>query len=380
MSREVAAQVNKSRKRGAAWIFLCIFLCGFCGCSRKTEPVQIIPAETTAVTETILESTPETQTEVLPMETEAAAAPRVRYKKVPHYFQTDYPYYKLGNGTIASSGCSMTCLAMVASFLTDHTYTPDQMAYHFGSYGKNYVERLDYGSEQMELPVEKVFDWRLVRAGLEEGKVAIVMVSERSPFTTEQHFLVAAGLNEQGKVIVNDPAGWNYANPDLEYGFTNGFEDYSLTKGFSGAWIYDKAAMPENPFCYDASMPEQPETRYFGYNFPEEDAETLARFACAAAGSQSQQVQQAVLETILNRLYSDIYPNTVDKVIYNSELWVYGNRMNNAQPDEDTYQAVHAAVYGPHILPMEVVNFIPGYAYGPVWGMVENYSFLYDEF
>jgi len=336
---------------------------------QATEPIQTVPVPTQT-------EPAETQ----PAETVPSTVPQLHFDQVPHYFQTDYPYVKFGSDTMATSGCSMTCLAMVASFLTDHTYTPDQMAYHFGSYGKNYVERLDYGSEQMELPVEKVFDWRLVRAGLEEGKVAIVMVSERSPFTTEQHFLVAAGLNEQGKVIVNDPAGWNYANPDLEYGFTNGFEDYSLTKGFSGAWIYDKAAMPENPFCYDASMPEQPETRYFGYNFPEEDAETLARFACAAAGSQSQQVQQAVLETILNRLYSDIYPNTVDKVIYNSELWVYGNRMNNAQPDEDTYQAVHAAVYGPHILPMEVVNFIPGYAYGPVWGMVENYSFLYDEF
>ena len=360
------------KKRAIVWLLLA----GLLGCSAQPEPVPTQPQQTQPCTETVVQTLPETIPPTQPVET---APPRFRYNKVPHYFQTDYPYYKMGTGTIASSGCSMTCLAMVASYLTDHTYTPDQMAHHFGTYGKNYVERLDYGSEQMLLPVEKVFDWRLVRAGLEQGKVAIVMVGERSPFTTEQHFLVAAGLNERGKVIVNDPAGWNYADPDLEYGFSNGFEDYSLTKGFSGAWIFDKSAMPVEPYLSDAAVPELPETRYVGYNFPAEDAEMLARFACAAAGGQSEQVQQAVLETILNRMYSNIYPNTVEKVIYNSELWVYGDRMNSARPDDAVYRAVEAAVCGPYILPVEVVNFIPGYAYGPVWGMVENFSFLYDD-
>ena len=344
------------------------------GCAPKPEaqiPEETVIVETTtAPTETVeVTQPPETEPPVV----------RHRFNKVPHYFQTDYPYYKLGNGTISSSGCSMTCLAMVATYLTDHVYTPDQMAYHFGSYGKNYVERLDYGSEQMELPVEKVFDWREVRAGLEAGKVAIVMVSERSPFTTEQHFLVAAGLNDRGKVIVNDPAGWNYVNPDLEYGFTNGFEDYSLTKGFSGAWIYDKSAMPEEPFLYDASTPEQPETRYFGYNLPDEDVDTLARFAWAVAGGKSEEVQQAVLETLLNRMFSPDYGNTVDKVIYNTELRRYSARMNMAEPSEDSYRAVTAAVYGPNILPMEVLDFVHGAAGGNVWGMVEDFTFLYGE-
>ena len=69
---------------------------------------------------------PEQSTEPAPTaETTAAAGPEQEgYLQVPRYFQTDYPYIKFGNGTIATSGCSITCLAMVATYLTDHEYTP----------------------------------------------------------------------------------------------------------------------------------------------------------------------------------------------------------------------------------------------------------------
>ena len=66
---------------------------------------------------------------------EIASEEKTEYSFVPSYFQTDYPYIKFGNGTIATSGCSITCLAMIATYLTDQEYTPVQMAYHFGRYG-----------------------------------------------------------------------------------------------------------------------------------------------------------------------------------------------------------------------------------------------------
>lgn len=63
-----------------------------------TAPVQTLPPETTLP--------PQTQPQKQTIDT------------VPRYLQTDYPYTKYGNGTIGTSGCSITCLAMVASPIT----------------------------------------------------------------------------------------------------------------------------------------------------------------------------------------------------------------------------------------------------------------------
>lgn len=334
---------------------------------QTTEPIQTVPVPTQT-------EPAETQ----PAETVLPTVPQLHFDQVPHYFQTDYPYVKFGSDTMATSGCSMTCLAMVASYLTDHAYMPDELAYHFENSGKNNVERIDNGSTLLGLPHEKVFDWRLVRQGLEEGKVAIVMVGERSRFTTGQHFIVATGLNERGKVMVNDPAGYNYANEYLSEGFENGFEDYDLTNGFSGAWIYDKQAVPENMELLDTSLPRKPETRYVGYPLPEEDVYTLASFAWAEARDQSEEVQQAILETILNRMMTPDYPDTVDKVIRYTELRRNTNAMSRAEPGYDSYRAVTAAVYGPYVLPMDVLHYSRETGNPQAWGQLGSYSFFYD--
>ena len=85
---------------------------------------QELPASTETlppVTEQTLP--PETLPEpTLPPET--TVPEKASIDSVPLYYQTDYPHNKFGNGTIASSGCSITCLAMVATYLTDQEYTP----------------------------------------------------------------------------------------------------------------------------------------------------------------------------------------------------------------------------------------------------------------
>ena len=48
--------------------------------------------------------------------------------EVPLYFQTDYPDALYGEGTVATDGCGITSLAMVATALTGHTYLPDELA------------------------------------------------------------------------------------------------------------------------------------------------------------------------------------------------------------------------------------------------------------
>lgn len=354
----------------AAWIFLLVT--GLCACASQAPVPQPTAAETTVPTETL---PPETQAPTI-----AETQPERRtYDTVPLFYQTDYPYIKFGDGTIATSGCSMTCLSMVATYMTDHEYTPDQLVYHFGKYGKTNVERLEYAAQQLGLPYEKNFDWRETQKALEEGKVAIVMENDRSPFTTGQHFIVLSGLTDDGLVIVKDPFEPNYSSELLMDGFLGGFHEYTITSGYSGSWVFDKSEMPENPELYDARKPQQPETRYVGYELPEEDIYTLACLAWVQARNQPEEVQQAVLEVILNRLVSDEYPNTVDKVLWWSETFGSVYYLQNAKPEPAQYRAVTAAMYGPYVLPRDVLYYAPWQIGGEVWGQVGDYWFAYRE-
>ena len=78
--------------------------------------------------ETLFEEILPVLTEETTVETEFAEMVPLTVDTVPQYFQTDYPDVRYGTGTIADSGCNMTALAMVASYMTDHVYYPDEIA------------------------------------------------------------------------------------------------------------------------------------------------------------------------------------------------------------------------------------------------------------
>lgn len=342
-------------------------------------------AETVAVpTETLPVDTAPAETETLPLETVpeetevSLAAESSGYDAIPRYYQTDYPYIKFGNGTMATSGCSVTCLAMMATYLTDVEYTPPQMAYHFGSYGKTNIERLDHGIARMGLPYTRTENIQEVLQALRSGKVAIVMMDDASFFTTEQHFIVLAGMTEDGKFIVNDPMETNYKDGDLHIkdGYDNGFADFYLTQGFSGGWIFDKAAMPEDYVPFDASMPEQQENRYQGYNLTGDDIYTLACFVWAEAREEPPEVKQAVAEVVLNRLMSEKYPSTVRAVIHKTEFYRAVDAMSRIdEPGLEQYIAVDTAMYGPYILPEDICFYSQWEKGEEEWGKLGSYTF-----
>lgn len=341
--------------------------------SAPEEAVAAVPAETLpAETETLpLERVPE-ETEVF------LAAENSGYEAIPRYYQTDYPYIKFGNGTMATSGCSVTCLAMMATYLTEVEYTPPQMAYHFGSYGKTNIERLDHGIARMGLPYTRTENIQEVLQALRSGKVAIVMMDDASFFTTEQHFIVLAGMTEDGKFIVNDPMETNYKDGDLHIkdGYDNGFADFYLTQGFSGGWIFDKAAMPEDYVPFDASMPEQQENRYQGYNLTGDDIYTLACFVWAEAREEPPEVKQAVAEVVLNRLMSEKYPSTVRAVIHKTEFYRAVDAMSRIdEPGLEQYIAVDTAMYGPYILPEDICFYSQWEKGEEEWGKLGSYTF-----
>lgn len=368
------------------WKTICIGICLILAAaaavlcfSRPLETPQPTVAETTVPAETAPVIPEETAPELPPPTVPETEPEAVTYDTVPLFFQTDYPYIKFGDGTIATSGCSMTCLAMIATYMTDHEYTPDQLVYHFENGGINHVERLEYAAQQLRLPYEKNFNWRETQKALQEGKVAIVMENEKSYFTTGQHFLVLSGLTDDGGIIVKDPFEPNYSSELLVDGFFRGFHEYDITRGYCGAWVFDKSEIPDDFVPYDAGKPELPDTRYKGYELPKEDAETLARLAWVQARNQPREVQQAVVEVILNRLTSDEYPNTVTRVLWWSETFGSVYSLQSAAPEQTQYDAVNAAMYGPYVLPKDVLYYAPWWIGGDVWGQVGSYWFAYRE-
>ena len=192
----------------------------------ETVPGKIIPAETVPVETTPGETIPEEPAPAEPEETverEVAVIPSLEelpevsdgYDQVPLYFQTDYPNNMYGRGTIANNGCGITCLAMVATYLTGHEYLPDELAGYFGGVAENNIERLEKGAEAMQLPWEKMENFHKAMEALREGKVVIALMDSLSLFTDEQHFIVLTGFNEDGLIMVNDPFEPNYNKWDL---------------------------------------------------------------------------------------------------------------------------------------------------------------------
>ena len=320
-----------------------------------------------------------------PAETESAAVLGEAYtveaeekKEFPQYFQNDYPNARYGTGNVATQGCSITSLAMVATYLTGHEYFPDELADYFGGKADNNVLRLEYANDALRLPYTKTYDWRDVSAALEEGDIAIILVNGRSGFTNSQHFLVLEGFNDAGKVIVHDSNKDNYERWNLKNGFENGFDVSAVIRGFSGAWIYHVDQMPEDPFIYVEEKPNAT-YRYPDIELTWAEMELLARVVWVEARGESFEGQQAIAEVVFNRMISDKFPNTLVEVIYQHEQFRSAPLLEKAEPSQTQYEAIEAALEGPNQLPTNVFYFA-SYKTNPyVWGEIDNHIFCYAE-
>lgn len=297
--------------------------------------------------------------------------------EIPLYYQTDYPDNLYGSGTIASSGCSITSLAMVATYLTGHVYLPDELADYFGGYIGNNMERLEYASDMLQLPWKKAVNWHESLKALQEGSVVIALMNQKSAFTNSQHFIVLTGLTEDGKVLVNDPYEPNYTLWNLKDGFANGFPQGYISTGYSGSWIYDKSAMPEEPFIYVEEEEPYVEPRYPEFNLTEEELELLACMVWVEAQGESVEGQQAVAEVVLNRLAADNFPDTLKAVIYAQNQFGSTPFLEDAEPTQTQYEAIERALNGPYVLPMDVVFFAQFPVNKNVWGQIGGHVFCY---
>ena len=351
----------------------------------ETEP----PLETQAVQETLPVQKTQGLQETQAVEETAATEPEQTvpeedpdapkgHNGVPLYFQNDYPNNIYGMGTIANNGCSAASLAMVATYLTGHEYLPDEIARYFGGAAENNIARLEYGSEVMKLPYREAENWHDALAAIHDGKIVIVLVDSGSVFTQSQHFIVVTGVNEEGKLMVNDSWKPNYEKWDTKEGLKNGFAPEAILAGWSGAWIYDKEAMPEEPFLYSEPEPVRGEPRY-GIELTWEQMQLIAKVVWVEARGESKEGQQAVAEVILNRLVSEKFPNTLKDVIYAENQFRSAKFLDTAEPYQLQYEAIENALYGPYVLPEDVYYFATTPKTSKVWGRIGGHIFCYAE-
>lgn len=325
------------------------------------------PTETTAPVET-------TEPETLPPETEP---PRVTIDEVPLYFQTDYPNDRYGTGTIATSGCNMTALAMVATYMTDHVYYPDEIADYLAHFLGNHHERLAYGSELLQLSFKRAENVNETLKAVRDGKVAIVLKNNDGVFTTGQHFIVLYGVTEDNKILVHDPNERNYTQNGLGTFFENGFPDGKIIAGYSGGWIYDKSAMPEEPFVYEPE-PKAEVPRYGDLTLTEEEMDLIARLICTEGASEPFEGQQAIAEVVLNRLHQGGFGETIRGIVYAEGQFESVNQIYLAKPTYSQYKAIENALYGPYVLPEDVYYFAKFKMNDNVWGKIGSHYFCYQ--
>ena len=346
------------------------------GATESTAAVQTEPSVQTEETapETEQTTAPETAPETAPAETQP---PKVVYDTVPAYQQSDYPDIRYGNGTIATSGSSVTALAMVATYMTDHEYTPADIADYAVQYGGSHYGRLEKVSDLLEIPWKRAVNVNEAIKAVREGKVAIALLGQRSVFQGGSHFIVLAGVTEDGKIRVLDPDDRDYGTWGVADLLENGFPDGKLIAGYEGAWIYDKNEMPEEPFIYEPEpRPEQP--RYPGLELTDAEIKLMADLIFMEAQSEPFDGQQAVAEVIFNRLASGRFQSSIYNIIYAKDQFAAVDNLYLAEPTDTQYKAIERALYGPYVLPEDVVFYAKFAVNKKVWGTIGSHIFCYS--
>lgn len=143
--------------------------------------------------------------------------------EVVYYNQTDSRWGNLmygKSGTIGTSGCGPTALAIVVATFIDSSITPEDVAawsvengYRCEGNG-SYHSLIPNGGAHYGLKVEGIGrDGRKLAAALEEGKLAIAIMS-KGHFTNGGHFIVLRGTTSEGKILVADPASIKRSNQE----------------------------------------------------------------------------------------------------------------------------------------------------------------------
>lgn len=126
----------------------------------------------------------------------------------------------------------------------------------------------------------------------------------------------------------------------------------------------------------------EPVPRYSDVAMSEDERQELAGIVYLEAGNQCAEGQQAVVEVVLNRVISPEFPDTVHDVLHQGEgtkrpQFSTIDNLDSAEPVAAQYEAIDAALYGPSILPEDVVFFSRNGENDRVWGKIQDHVFCY---
>ena len=341
--------------------------------SVTTQPEATQPEATQAAPEpTKPEETQPPETTV-PVETEPL---RPEITMVPQYYMNDYPEEPYSFSNVAQSGSSMTALAMVASYMTDYAYFPDQMADWLAHFLGGDYQRLEYGSDLLGLSWKRAENIHESIQAAKDGKTVIVMYNANNMFTWKEHYVIFTGINEEGKILLMDTDKENYEKNFLKQFYEGGFTEKDLMRAYSCGWIYDKSQMPDNPEIY-APEPAPETGRYGDLTLTNEERNLIAKLICMEAASEPFEGQQAVAEVVLNRLASGRFQNSIHNIIHAQDQFPSVKYLYKAKPDYSQYKAIDQALNGPYVLPEDVVFYAKFKMNENYWGQIGNHYFCY---
>ena len=174
--------------------------------------------------------------------------PFVGRTEIPQYFQSLY-LNPFATGTIKSSGCGLTCLSMITTYLFEETITPDMLTR--GYRGDNPAWVMEKQIEVMNLRCDMYYGNKAVTEldkAMENGNPVILLHRDNgernidSIFTDGGHFIVLAGMTEDGRYLVNDPNMYNLLSGKYTDEYMNGFTRSQILKGLVGTYVFDTKA------------------------------------------------------------------------------------------------------------------------------------------
>lgn len=136
-----------------------------------------------------------------------------RQGEMPHLYQTDPEWSDdvYGEGTMETHGCGPTALSMAYVYLTGKKdIDPAQMAAFsmrngFVDSGVTSWTLMSKGARMLGLRSEEIApDVELVTSKVRSGKPVVCIVGP-GDFTTDGHFIVICGVDEQGDLFIRDP-------------------------------------------------------------------------------------------------------------------------------------------------------------------------------
>ena len=122
--------------------------------------------------------------------------------------------------------------------------------------------------------------------------------------------------------------------------------------------------------------------RYEDISMTEAERDELAAIIYLEARGEPAEGQQAVAEVVLNRAAHQDFPDSIHEVLHQGEGTAVPQfstiaLLETAEPTQAQYDAIDAALYGPNILPDEVVFFSRDGENDRVWGKIGDHVFCY---